>query len=111
MLFNQGDEIVDQPTDSFPTMDSYGVTIYGKGSLGFEAIRTQIGDDAFFGALQAYLLQERFKVAVPDDLLNAFEQASGQDLSALWRHWFEAAEGSQDYSYQDYQDLLNRLGL
>jgi Peptidase family M1 domain len=111
MLFNQGDEIVDQPTDSFPTMDSYGVTIYGKASVGFEAIRTQIGDDAFFGALKAYLLQERFKVAVPEDLLNAFERASGQDLSELWRHWFEAAEGNQDYSYQDYQDLLNRLGL
>lgn len=111
MLFNQGDEIVDQPTDSFPSMDSYGVTIYGKGALAFDAIRSQIGDDAFFGALQAYLAQERFKVALPSDLRAAFEHASGQDLSELWRHWFEAAEGDQDYTRQDYLDLIIRLGM
>jgi aminopeptidase N len=111
MLFNQGDEIVDQPTDSFPTMDDYGTTIYGKGALGFGAIRAQIGDDAFFGGLREYVAKERFKVALPDDMLNAFDQSSGQDLSELWRHWFEAAEGNQDYTQQDYADLRVRLGM
>jgi aminopeptidase N len=111
MLFNQGDEIVDQPTDSFPSMDDYGTIIYGKGALGFEAIRIKIGDDAFFGGLTNYVAQERFKVAQSDDMLKAFEQSSGQDLSDFWRHWFDAAEGTQDFTQQDYADLRAQLGM
>ena len=111
MLFTEGDQVVDYPTDAFPNGGAYGTTIYAKGALGMQAIHDEIGDEAFFAALAAYTAQERFEVALPEDLKAAFEQASGKDLTDLWRHWFEAAEGAQDYSEQDYQDLLDELGL
>ncbi len=100
VLFDQGDEIVDQPTDNFSPSD-YGVIIYGKAALGFGAIREALGDDAFIAALQDYYLDMRFKIATPDDLLAAFERASGEDLGELWHHWFEAAEGEQDFDEDD----------
>lgn len=109
LLFSAGDRIVDQPTDDFRD-GSYGVIIYGKAALGFGAIRAEIGDEAFFGALTAYAARFQFAVATPDDLLAAFNQAAGRDLGELWRHWFEAADGRQDYDWADAMALLRELG-
>lgn len=110
LLFNGGDQIVDQPTDDFPSMTSYGVTVYGKAALAFLELRILIGDDAFFGALQAYYQEFRFSVATPDDLKAAFETAYGQSLEEFWRHWFEAAEGREDYDAADLAELLREIG-
>lgn len=90
------DQVVDQPTDEFATGNAYVFAAYSKAPLGFAAIRSEIGDDAFFAALRAYVAEFRFRVATPDDLLGAFEEASGTELDEVWRHWFEAAEGKQD---------------
>ena len=75
MLFTEGDQVVDYPTDAFPNGGAYGTTIYAKGALGMQAIHDEIGDEAFFAALAAYTAQERFEVALPEDLKAAFEQA------------------------------------
>ncbi len=96
-LINGGDDIADQPTDAFLSDSAYGTIIYDKAALGFGAIRDEIGDRAFFAALRAYAAANRFTVATPDDLLTAFETASNEQLDDLWHHWFEAAEGDQDY--------------
>lgn len=101
LLVAGGDDVADRPTDDFPGGNVYGVMVYQKAALGFAAIRAAIGDDAFFDALRAYAAEHRFAVAVPADLLAAFEAASGEDLDELWRHWFEAAEGAEDYGPED----------
>ena len=86
-----GDVVVDQPTDDFPGGRDYVFAAYAKSPLGFAAIRAAIGDEAFFGALVAYVDQFAFLVAEPDQLLDAFQDASGQDLTDLWNQWFEEA--------------------
>jgi aminopeptidase N len=86
-----GDQVVDQPSDAFPDAGAYFTTVYSKGSLGFAALRAEIGDDAFFAGLRDYAARERFAVATPADLRAAFERASGQELAAFWRAWFESA--------------------
>ncbi len=91
-----GDEVIHQPTDDFPSAGAYGVMTYAKAPLGFEALRAEIGDEAFFAALRDYADRMQFEVAVPADLRAAFERASGRNLTEFWRHWFEAAEGEQD---------------
>jgi hypothetical protein len=102
MLFgNMGDMVVDQPSADFLTNGPYGRTIYGKGALGFDAIRRAVGDEAFFQGLQDYVAEHRFGIAQPEDLLAALEHASGQDLSELWAHWFERTEGQQDFTPED----------
>ena len=110
LLFEDRDDVVDQPTDEFPNSNSYGAIVYGKGALGFRAIRDEIGDEAFFGALRAYYAEFQFGVATPDDLLAAFETATGRQLDEFWRHWFQAAEGDQDYDASDLADLLLEIG-
>ncbi len=91
MLDRKDDRVVDQPTDAFPQRSDYDTAIYSKAALGFGAIRQAIGDDAFFAALRDYAARERFQVAQPDDLKQAFERASGKNLDALWEKWFESA--------------------
>ena len=90
------DQVVDQPTDDFGSGWAYGFAAYVKAPLGFAAIHDEIGDDAFFAALQDYVAEFMFGVATPDDLLAAFEVASDQDLDAIWRHWFEETNGEDD---------------
>jgi hypothetical protein len=87
------DQVVDQPTDDFEPGNAYVFAAYAKAPLGFEAIHQEIGDEAFFTALSAYVDGHVFRVAEPDDLRGAFEIASGQDLQDLWNEWFRETTG------------------
>jgi hypothetical protein len=69
-------------------MEYYYMT-YVKGGLLFDSIRHLIGDKAFFAALKKYYADNKFKVATPDDLIGAFEHASGKDLGGIFRAWLE----------------------
>jgi hypothetical protein len=109
-LFKDGDAIVDQPTDDFPSQRAYVSIVYGKSALGFGKIREAIGDKAFFAALHSYVAEFRFGVAAPSDLKAAFEAASGTDLDELWHHLFDAAEGKEDYDSADLARLLREIG-
>lgn len=86
-----GDGVVDLPVTAPRAGPSNGVLQYGKAALGFLAIRQTIGDDAFFAALADYATRFSFRNATPDDLLAAFERATGMDLSDVWKLWFEKA--------------------
>ena len=66
---------------------SYGPVVYAKGALFFHALRQQIGDGAFFGALQSYYQAHWFGIARAPDLLNAFEAAVGHPLDDLYLQW------------------------
>lgn len=90
------DPVVDFPTDDFPSQKSYIVAAYSKGALGFAAIHDAIGDDAFFEALDAYVQDFRFRVATPEDLLEAFEAASDIPVEPIWNYWFEERNGVLD---------------
>jgi aminopeptidase N len=88
-LLNDGRDGV---ADATLTNDTNGVIrtllIYGKAAVGFIAIREDIGEDAFLQALAAYSSDYRFAISEPDDLLAAFESASGSELDDLWSFWF-----------------------
>ena len=104
-----GSKAVSSTIEVSGTYDGGLKKFYGKGALGFDAVRQVIGDDAFFAALRDYATRFRFGVATPDDLRAAFERASGQDLRVLWRHWFDTEEGTRDFTRADYADLVRRL--
>jgi len=93
MLLTTGDQVVEQPSTTFPDTDAYYATVYRKGGLAFAALRHEIGDAAFFAGLQAYVRSTRFGVAAPEDLQMAFERTAGRDLDAFWQLWFETASG------------------
>jgi hypothetical protein len=109
-LFQDGDQVVNQPTDDFPTGNDYGVIVYGKGALAFMELRREIGTDPFFAALAQYYEDFAFDIAQPDDLLAAFEEASGQELDDFWNHWFNDAAGLEDFDATDLARVLRELG-
>jgi aminopeptidase N len=91
MLDARGDGVVDDPVASTSATADRVALVYGKGVLGFEAIRQQIGTEAYLRALNAYAEDFRFGVSRPTDLQAAFEEAAGQDLSVPWHTWFSSA--------------------
>ena len=65
----------------------YGAFVYMKGALFFADLRQEIGDEAFFSALQNYAQVHRYGTAFGEDLLSAFETAAGRSLAEFYRVW------------------------
>ncbi|MFM9106579.1 MAG: M1 family aminopeptidase [Chloroflexota bacterium] len=84
-----GDVVVDAPTDAYPDRATYAAAVYAKASLALDAIRAEIGDDAFFGALRELAVARRFDVIAAADVRDAFGDACGCDIGPLWAEWFE----------------------
>jgi hypothetical protein len=89
-LAQQGmDDQIAQSLTHFEDLDPriYGGIVYSKGALFFRALRQEIGDEAFFEALQTYYHDYQFKIAAGKDLLNAFERAAGRSLESFFQEW------------------------
>jgi aminopeptidase N len=67
--------------------DLYGDIVYSKGALFFDALRDEIGDEAFFQALQRYFELNKYRIATPDDLLEQFETTASRQLDDLYLEW------------------------
>jgi hypothetical protein len=81
-----GDKPAGLPVSAYDE-DAYGAFVYSKGPKFFQAVRDQIGNDAFFEALRSYYDQFKFRIATPADLIQAFNTASGQDITPLYKQW------------------------
>lgn len=82
------DEPIAQPLGAFAGRgEAYGVIVYIKGALFFDALRNELGDDLYFQALQAYYRDHRYELAAPGELLRAFERVSGRNLSEFYERW------------------------
>jgi hypothetical protein len=90
-LLAAGDAVVDVPVAAEDDPNIWSDATYGKGSLGLLAIRQEIGAAAFEAALHDLATRYAWGEMTPADLRAAFETASGQDLDALWSHWFDEA--------------------
>lgn len=90
-----GDERVTASLGYFESLDNprfYGGIVYIKAALFFDALRQKIGDRAFFAALQAYYQAKKYDIATAQDLLSAFETASGAPLDDFYQQWLYSAE-------------------
>jgi hypothetical protein len=96
MIESNSDVIVATGTDAFPTSGAYVDAVYVKAPMGFFTIHEEMGDEAFFGALQNYVRDFRFRVATPEDLLAAFEAVANSEIAPIWTHWFDRREGGLD---------------
>lgn len=70
----------------------YGSVVYTKAALFFRALRQEIGDESFFAALQRYYQANKYGIAMPADLLDAFEEAAGRSLDAFYNEWLNPPE-------------------
>lgn len=89
------DDLVTESLAHFENLggsDLYGDIIYSKGALFFDALRDEIGDEAFFQALQWYFEAYKYRIATPDDLLEEFEIAASRPLGDLYQEWLYSSQ-------------------
>lgn len=83
------DTSMDRELNEYPTETEYTYISYVKGMLIFDSVRQIIGDKAFFEGLQIYFENNKFSIARPENLIAAFEKASGCDLDSLFDAWIK----------------------
>jgi aminopeptidase N len=79
--------------DQYSSPREYGLFVYLKGALFFEALRAELGDDVFFGFLQSYFTEFRYEIASAEDFQLEAEATCGCDLQDLFDLWvYEGGE-------------------
>ena len=84
---NDGDLPIGLAITDYPDFNVYYRTVYGKGPFFLRTLREELGDAAFFAALQAYYQRHRYGIATASDVRQAFNDASGRNLDDLFRSW------------------------
>ncbi len=79
------------PVSDFSERD-YGIIVYGKGPLFFEALREKVGDETYLDILQTYYQQYKYQIATGEELLNVIETVSGRKIDPLFEQWMESPE-------------------
>jgi aminopeptidase N len=111
-LLRFGDDVVDQPVGAEnPNGPGRAALAYGKGALGFLAMRLEMGDDAWFAAMRAFADQYLYTNAEPADLLAVLiaHAPPGVDVEALWIRWFEEAETTVEEIDALFAGMAQRL--
>ncbi|WP_199441060.1 M1 family metallopeptidase [Umezawaea beigongshangensis] len=70
--------------------------VYDKGIVAMHALRRQIGDDAFFGALREWAALHRDGNASWPEFEQHVERVAGQDLDAFFAAWFRGTTKPAD---------------
>jgi aminopeptidase N len=78
-------------THEFRDSMEYAGNIYGKAGLVLEMLREQLGDDAFFHALQHYLEANRLQNVATADLIKAIEESTHVDVDRFFEEWIYGA--------------------
>ena len=77
--------------DSFVEINNfYTATIYEKGAELIGMLKTLVGEDAYYKAVQLYVDRHDGQAATLEDWLQAFEDSTGRDLSQF-KIWYEQA--------------------
>jgi aminopeptidase N len=111
-LLRFGDDVVDQPVGAEnPNGPGRAALAYGKGALGFLAIRLEMGDDAWFAAMRAFADQYLYTNAEPADLLAVLiaHAPPGVEVEALWIRWFEEADTTVEEIDALFAGMAQRL--
>ena len=87
---------------------------YQKGGWTLHMLRGIIGDEAFWGGIQAYYREYRDANASTDDFRRAMEEASGRDLSRFFQQWLYQGgklqyEGGWNYAGGSLNIELNQV--
>src|SRR6218665_901597 len=90
--------------------DMFDAVSYNKGGRILHMLRKEIGDSAFFKALNLYLTTNKFKAAEAHQLRLAFEEVTGRDLNWYFNQWYFGSGHplvSIDYVYDDADKKVN----
>ena len=94
-------EVAQFTYDSFPASDplwqitvgdpgpseQFNIAVYRRGALTLQALRSAVGDAAFFQILQTWASTHRYGNATTGQFVELAEQISGQQLDSLFTTW------------------------
>lgn len=84
---------------------------YNKGGLVLHMLRKTVGDDAFFASLQRYLEKNALTPVEADNLRQAFEEVTGQDMKWFFDEWYFAAGHPKLKIKKEYDDTSKVLAI
>ncbi len=70
--------------------DMYDRHLYPGGAVRLHLLRTELGEDAFWRGVRAYLARYRGRVVETDDFRREMEEASGRSLASFFDQWFRS---------------------
>jgi aminopeptidase N len=94
-----------------PNDELFDTTTYQKGGAVVHTLREQIGDAAFWKAINVYLNRHKFGNVETPDLQKAMEEASGEDLGWFFQQWVYHAGYPKLEVRQTYEPQKKRLSL
>jgi hypothetical protein len=80
---------IDGKIADYSNFRSYVNATYLRGALFLDALRMQMGDEAFFAFLQAYCGRSSGRVVTRDDFFATLKEFTPEDLSGLLRIYFQ----------------------
>ncbi|MCP4967807.1 MAG: M1 family metallopeptidase [bacterium] len=80
------------PPGNPPADDLFNASVYVRGGLVLHALRSEVGDDAFFEILLTYAAEYRNGGVRTADFIELSESVSGQDLTDLFDSWLYGDE-------------------
>ncbi|MEM9843673.1 MAG: aminopeptidase N, partial [Pseudomonadota bacterium] len=81
----------------------YTATVYEKGAELIGMLKTLVGDDAYYKALDLYFTRHDGEAATIEDWLQVFEETTGRDLTQFKR-WYEDAGTPRLNMTDKYED-------
>jgi aminopeptidase N len=78
----------DPPPGAIPDPgELFALSVYHRGAMTLEALRQQVGDDAFYEIMQTWAADHEYGNATIDEFIALAEDVSGEDLEDLFDTW------------------------
>jgi aminopeptidase N len=65
----------------------FSISVYERGAMTVEALRREIGDDAFYATIRDWLESRRYGTGTVPDFIALAEAKAGRDLDAFFNLW------------------------
>ncbi len=78
---------LDRPPGDPGPQELFSNTVYVRGGMTLQALREDVGDDAFFEILRRWVDEHRGSTASTKDFISLAEEVSGHDLGPLFQRW------------------------
>ena len=86
-VFNSVDTSMNRKLNEYNNESEYVYIAYVKGMLMFDSIKDVLGKDKFIKCLQTYFEDNKFKIATPDSLIEAFCKGAKCNLRPVFESW------------------------
>ena len=71
----------------YPSLGARRAITYSKGALFMDALRRELGEEAFWAGLKRFTREYAGRSATSRDFQRVYRKSSGRDLSALFEEW------------------------